>query len=161
MLTTRLAVSIVSLGSMILSAGVVSGQNYPNKPIRIVTSDAGGTGDTVSRIIVPGLSGSLGQQVIVDNRAAVIARDTVMKASPDGYTLLVDGVAFWIAPLLQKMSYDPVSDFSPISSLIMQPNILVVHPSLPVKSVQELIALAKARPGELNYGTAAIGGSSL
>src|SRR4029077_16423430 len=90
----------------------------------------------------------------------VIANETVMKAPPDGYTLLVTGIAFWIAPLLQNASYDPVRDFLPISLLVTQPNVVVVHPSLPVKSVKELIALTKARPGELNYASNAIGGST-
>ena len=149
-----------SVGMTALGAGVVSGQDYPSKPIRIVTSEAGSGSDFTARIIAQGLTGNLGQPVIVDNRAGAsgaIAMDTVGKAQPDGHTLLVSGNSFWIVPLIQKQPYDPLRDFSPVAMLSGNPNILVVHPSLPVKSVKELIALAKARPGELNYSSAATG----
>jgi tripartite-type tricarboxylate transporter receptor subunit TctC len=84
----------------------------------------------------------------------------VAKAAPDGYTLLLNGAPFWLAPLLQKMSFDPIRDFSPITLAIRQPNMIVVPPSLPVKSVKDLIALAKAKPGELNYASGLIGNSN-
>jgi tripartite-type tricarboxylate transporter receptor subunit TctC len=84
----------------------------------------------------------------------------VMKAAPDGYTLLLSGVGFWVVPLLEHAPYDPLRDFVPISILANQPNLVLVHPSLPVKSVKDLIALAKAKPGELNYAATTIGGSS-
>jgi tripartite-type tricarboxylate transporter receptor subunit TctC len=92
----------------------------------------------------------MGQPVVVDIRAAGIVADFVAKAPSDGYTLMVNGGVVWIAPFLQKVSYDPVRDFLPISRLSTQPTVLVAHPSLPVKSVREFVALAKAKPGELN-----------
>ena len=144
---------------MAVGSGGVSGQDYPTRPIRIVTSEAGGGNDLTSRLIGQGLSATLGQPVITDNRG-ITGYDLVAKASPDGHTLLLHGAPFWLAPLLQKMPYDPVRDFSPITLAIRQPNLVVIHPSLPVNSIRELIALAKAKPGELNYGAASLGSSS-
>ena len=157
----RYLVLICSIGLITLSAGVASGQDYPNKPIRIVTGTAGGGLDFAARLMASGLVSSMGQQVIVENRGFVMAPPTVAKARPDGYTLLFFGSPFWLAPLMRTdLSYDPVKDFSPITLAVTSPDILVVHPSLPVKSVKELIALAKARPGELNYASSAIGAGS-
>ena len=135
-------------------------QNYPGKPIRIVTGPPGIGNDSLARVIAPGISGPLGQPVIVDNRGGTISVDTVAKAQPDGYTLLLYGSAIWIAPLLRKASYDPVRDFSPITLAEMSPNVLVLHPSVTVKTVKELIALAKAKPGELNYSSGPSGGTA-
>src|SRR5262245_20117456 len=144
----------------LLCAGVASAQDYPTKPIRMVTPGPGGGADFVGRLIGQGISGPLGQQVVVDNRpAGVIPGQIVAKARPDGYTLLVNGNSFWIAPLMQDSPFDPVRDFSPITTAVGSPNILVVHPSVAVNSVQDLIALAKARPGALNYGSSTAGGS--
>jgi tripartite-type tricarboxylate transporter receptor subunit TctC len=99
--------------------------------------------------------------VIVDNRGAgIIPGDVVAKSAPDGYTLLAYGQPLWLSALMQGAPYDPVRDFAPITLATRAPNVLVVHPSLPVKSVKELIALAKAKPGELNYASPAIGGSA-
>ena len=158
----RVVAWLLSMGISGLGAGMVFAQSYPNKPVRIVTGGVGGGNDFAARLIAQGLTASLGQQVIVDNRASgVIPGETVSRAPPDGYTLLVTGGTLWIGPLLQHTPYDPMRDFAPISLLTRAPNILVVHPSLPVKSVSELIALAKARPGELNYSSSgAAGGSS-
>ena len=148
-------------GTIALGAGVVSGQatstgsgqDYPQKPVRIITSGAGGASDILARLIAQGISTPLGQPVIVDNRVAIIAIETVAKAPPDGYTLLFYGTLIWLAPYLRdNVPWDPIRDFSPISLVTTEPNILVVHPSVPVKSVKELIALAKAKPGGLNYG---------
>ena len=161
MFIPRFAVAIISAGILVLGAGVVAGQDYPNKPIRIVTSAAGGGSDFTTRQIAQGITGPLEQPVIVENRAApVIATETVAKAPPDGYTLLVGGGTLWLMPLMQKVNYDPVRDFSPISLVERSPNVLVVHPSLPVKSVKELISLAKARPGELTYSSSGLGGTT-
>jgi tripartite-type tricarboxylate transporter receptor subunit TctC len=157
MLIKRFVAWMFSIGMMVLGAGVVFGQNYPNKPIRIVASAAGGSGDFAARLIAQGLSGVLSQQVVVDNRGGVIPGEIVSKAPPDGYTLLIDAASFWIGPLLQETPYDPVKDFAPVTLTDSAPNVLVVNPSLPVKSVKELIALAKARPGELNYGSSSTG----
>jgi tripartite-type tricarboxylate transporter receptor subunit TctC len=109
----------------------------------------------VGRVLTPGLSEALGQQIVIDNRGGaggIIAIDTVAKAPPDGYTLLVYNSGMWTLPLMAKVPYDAVKDFSPITATSVAPSILVVHPSLPVTTTSELIQLAKARPGELNYG---------
>lgn len=157
MLNARLIVSMVSAGMMVLGAGVVSGQAYPNKSIRVVASPAGGGGDVVTRLIAQGISRPLGQSVIIDNRASGVMSEIVAKAPADGYTMLVSGGPLWITPLLQKAQYDPVKDFSPISLVSKTPLILVVHPLVPVNSVNELIALAKARQEQLNYAAGSTG----
>jgi tripartite-type tricarboxylate transporter receptor subunit TctC len=145
----------------LLAAGAVCAQDFPLKPLRIITSEVGGGSDFTARLIAQGLSGNLGQQAIVDNRPAGVAQgEAVAKAPPDGYTLFVTGDTLWTLPLLQKTPYDPVKDFAPITLMARAPTLLVVHPSLPVKSVQELVTLAKARPGALNYSSGATGSSS-
>ena len=155
----RVALGMILLGLM--GAGIVAAQGFPNKPIRILTSAPGGSSDFVARSLAQGLSAALGQPVIVENRAGGVAiAEPVSKAAADGHTLLIDGATLWLPPLLQSMPYDPVRDFAPITLAAISPNILVVHPSLPVKSVKELIALARARPGELSYGSAPPGAST-
>jgi len=136
-----------------------TGQNYPTKPIRIVTSPAGGGNDFPARLIARHLAGPLGQQIIVDNRATVLIADIVRQAPPDGYTLLVTGSAHWIGPLLAKTNYDPIRDFATITLIDRAPSVLVVHPSMPLKTVKEMIALAKARPGEMNFSVGGPGSS--
>jgi tripartite-type tricarboxylate transporter receptor subunit TctC len=136
-----------------------SGQAYPTKPIRIITAAPGGTSDFTSRLIGRGLTENLGQQVIVDNRGDFGA-PILAKAPADGYTLLLDGSSLWLGPLLQKMPYDPMRDLVPVTIAVRAPVVLVVNPSLPVASVKELVALARARPGELNYAAGGIGGAS-
>ena len=143
---------------MILGTGGVFGQDYPNKPIRIFTSPVGGGSDFISRLIAQAISGPLRQPVIVDNRGGPIAAEIVSKAPPDGYSLLLNAGTWYISSLLRDTPYDPVRDFSSITITSSTSNVLVVHPSLPVKSVKELIALAKARPGELNNGSSGVGG---
>ena len=152
---------VLSLGALIVSGGTsaVSGQDYTSKPIRIFTSAAGGGTDFTARLVAQGLSG-LGQPVIVENRGPVVSGEIVSKAPPDGYSLIVAANAFWIGSLLQNVPYDPIRDFSAISLATRSPSVLVVHPSLPVKSVKELITLAKSRPGELNSGASTIGSSN-
>ena len=146
---------------MILGAGAVSGQDFPNKPIRIVTAPAGGANDFTARLIASGISASFGQPVIVDNRnGGYVPVEVVMKAPPDGYSMLFDGASFWIQPIMEKMPYDVLRDFSPISSAIGSLFVLATHPSLPVNSVKELIALAKAKPGVLNYASGAVGSTN-
>lgn len=160
----RLAAGMIAVGGMLLAACPASGQNYPNKPIRLVTAEAGGGNDFSARLIVQGLAGSLGQPMVIDNRGGAggaIAADIVAKAQPDGYTLLLYANNIWIIPLLRNNApYDVVRDFSPITWAAGSPNIVVVHPSLPVKSIEELIAHARARPGELNYGSGGSGSST-
>src|SRR5688572_11194535 len=147
--------------TMVLCAGSLFGQDYPNRVIHIFTGSVGGGSDLVSRVIAQGISGPLAQPVIVENRGgggSFVAIETVAKAPPNGYSLLISGDNVFIAPLLRKVFYDPVRDFSPISQLCKEVNVLVVHPSLPVKSVKDLIAFAKAKPAELNYSSAGTGG---
>lgn len=151
---------IASLVLPFVSAGTALSQEYPTKPVRIVTSPAGGGNDFPARLVARGISGALGQQVIVDNRPAILTADIVAKSPPDGYTLLVTGSVHWIGPLVEKTSYDPIRDFAPVSLIDRAPTILVVHPSMPVKSVRHLVALARARPGELNYAVGAPGSSN-
>jgi tripartite-type tricarboxylate transporter receptor subunit TctC len=149
----------VCAGLAILAAPALS-QDYPAKPVRLITSPAGGGNDFVARLIARALTGSLGQQVIVDNRPTVLLADITAKAPPDGYTLLVTGSAHWIGPLVDKMAYDPIGDFAPITLVDRAPSVLVVHPSLPVKSVRTFIALAKSRPGDLNFAVGGPGSSN-
>lgn len=141
---------------------VAFGQTFPSKPLRIVTSDAGGGSDIVTRMIAQGISPALGQPVVVENRGGgVIAGEIVAKSAPDGHTLLFFGNALWLIPLMRSsVPYDMARDFVPITWAINAPSVLAVHPSLPVKSVKELLALARARPGQLNYGSPAIGTST-
>ena len=138
-------------GTLILSGGVTFSQDYPNKPIRIVASEPGGGGDFLARLLAQRISGPLGQQVIVENRPGVTPGQIVSQAQPDGYTLLVFGNGIWLGPLLQKWPYDPVRDLAPVTIATNAPCIIVAHPSMPANSVKELIALAKAKPGGLNY----------
>ena len=140
-----------------------SGEDYPSRPIRIVTAEVGAGADIIARLIAQGLTGSLGQQVVVENRggSVIIPVMTVVTATPSGYTLLLHGSTVWLLPFLQHgVPYDPGKDLSPITLVAHSPNILVVQPAVPVKSVSELIALAKAKPGELNYGSSTAGSSS-
>lgn len=146
----------VVTGAMVIT-GIAWSQPYPSKPIRILTSGAGGGGDFITRQVSPGLASVLGQPVVVDNRPGIFPAQIVARAAPDGYTLQVGGGATWIVPMLQKVPYDVLQDFTPISLLVREINVLVVHPSLPVKTVKELIALAKAKPGELNFSAGRIG----
>lgn len=144
---------VVALGGFTALA-----QEYPQKPIHFVTTGIGSSTDFMSRVIAQGISGPMGQPIVIDNRASAIATgEIVSRAAPDGYTLLVTGTSFWVGPLFQKVPFDPVKDFSPITLAVGAPQILVIHPALPVKSTKELIALAKARPGELNYASGGAG----
>ena len=154
----------VALAALTFAGNATRAQEYPNRPVHIVTSEPGGGNDFAARMIAQALSVSLGQQLIVDNHGAAsgaIAGEMVARAVPDGYTLLLYGSNIWLLPFLRNsVPYDPVRDLAPVTLAVRAPNILVVHPALRVTSVQELIALARARPGALNYGTGAIGSSS-
>ena len=135
---------------------------YPAKPVRVISpSSAGGGSDIIARIVAPKLTERLGQQVIVENRpgaGTVIGSDYVAKAAPDGYTLLLGIATLATNPaLLKKMPYDAVRDLAPITQVAQSPNVLVVHPSIPVKTVKELIAFVRARPGQLTFASAGIG----
>lgn len=143
------------------NAAAQAAQDYPTKPIRIVTPPAGAGNDFVARVIAQGLTGSLGQQLVVDNRPAAVVGELVAKAPPDGYTLLAIGSVLWLTPFLQdNVQYDTVKDFSPISVTGKSVNILVVHPSVAANSVKELIALARAKPGQLNFASGGTGSSN-
>jgi len=137
-------------------------QEYPAKPVRLVTAEPGGGHDLAARLIAQGLTASLGQQFIVDNRAGnIIAGEYVAKAPPDGYTLMIYGSSLWLAPFMRSsVPYDVIRDFAPIGLEVNAPILVVVHPSLPVKTVRELIALAKGKPGVLDYATGQTGAST-
>src|SRR5438105_4862963 len=144
-------------------SGGALAQGYPAKPIRVVVPFApGGATDITGRAVSAGMSETLKQGVVVENRAGgggIIGADIVAKAPPDGYTVLLGTPAeIAILPHLQKLPYDPLKDFVPVSLATSSPLILVAHPSLPVKSVSDLVALIKARPGQLSYGSAGTGG---
>lgn len=145
-----------------LCAPAAFAQDYPLKPIRLITSEPGGGTDFGARLIAQGISGPLGQRVVVENRgggSGAITGELLARSKPDGYTLLMYGQGIWLLPFLRKnVPYDPLKDFTAVSLTDRSPNVLVIHPSLPVKSVRELIVLAKARPGELDYARAAVGG---
>jgi tripartite-type tricarboxylate transporter receptor subunit TctC len=135
---------------------------YPSRPVRVIVPSAPGGGtDILTRRITPAFSRHLGQQVIVDNRggaATIIGNDLAAHATPDGYTLLMGLSTLTILPSIRKeLPYDALKDLAPITMAVAAPNILVVHPSLPVKSVKELIAFGRAHSGELNYASAGIG----
>ena len=154
----RIALLLVSW-TVTLGSGAAAAQTFPSRVVRIITTQAGSGNDFTARLLAQALLERLGQQVIVDNRGN-IAGEIVARALPDGYTLLSWGSPLWLAPYLRtKVPYDPVKDFAPITLVATSPNLLVVHPSLPVKSVKDLIALAKRRPGELNYSSPGPGGS--
>jgi tripartite-type tricarboxylate transporter receptor subunit TctC len=139
--------------------------DYPARPIRVtIPFPPGGTSDVLTRIIGAKLSASLGQQIVVDNRpgaGGVIATDIVAKAVPDGHTLYMTFVSHAINPYVYaRLPYDTRKDFTPIALFAISPNVVVVTPTLPVKSIKELIALAKAKPGQINYASAGVGTNS-
>jgi len=147
----RLA-SFISCAAM-LAATCAHADDFPVKPLRIITYPAGGGTDFTARVIAQGLTAALGQSIIVDNRpGGVIQGELLAKAPPDGYTLLLNGSALWLAPFMQDARYNPL-ELTPVTAATVSPNVLVIHPSVPVKSVHELIALAKAKPGALNYAS--------
>ena len=138
----------IAVGLVVLGAAAAWGEAYPNKPIRIVTAGAGGGSDFQARQIAQGISGPLGQPVIVENRGGGLTPEILLRAGPDGYTLSLSGANLWITPLLRKAPYE-MKDFAPISLISREVNVLVLNPSLPAKSVRELIAWPKLRPGRL------------
>ncbi|HEY1325765.1 MAG TPA: tripartite tricarboxylate transporter substrate binding protein [Casimicrobiaceae bacterium] len=158
----RLLARVAALVALAL-APLAAAQNYPARAIRLIVPDApGGSPDQLARLLAQALSDGLGQQVFVDNRpgaAGVLAMDAAAKAPPDGYTLAMTTTAIYaILPNLKKdLPYDPVRDFIPISRIATASNVLVVNTSLPVKSIPDLIELAKQKPGELNYASAGVG----
>jgi tripartite-type tricarboxylate transporter receptor subunit TctC len=158
--------TILALGGFALTAGLAAAQNYPVRPIRLIVPFApGGAADVVARIVAAPLGDRLGKIVLVDNRpggGATIGADVVAKSQPDGYTLLygTPGPQIINPYLMKKVPYEPLVDFAPISRIAIIPSVLVVPSSMPAKSVKELIALAKAQPGKINFASAGIGASS-
>jgi len=156
MKTTRIALAVLAT---LAALPATAQQNYPNRAIRLVVpSSPGGGTDITGRIVAAKLSEQLGQQVVVDNRAGagtIIGIEIAAKAPPDGYTLLMGLSTLAINPsMYAKLPYDAMKDLAPISLAVLSPNILTVHPSVPAKSVKEFIALAKAKPGTITFGSA-------
>ena len=155
----RAAIAAIAIGI----AAPCFAQAFPTKPIRIITSETGGGSDFVTRLLVQGIGGSLGQPLVVDNRGGnnTIPGGIVVNAPPDGYTILSNNSGVLIAPLMQdEPRYDPTKDFAFVAYTAGAPNMLVVHPTVPVKSVPELIALAQAKPGTINFATGGPGTSN-
>ncbi len=152
---------VVAVAAM--ASGLASAQTYPVKPLRVITAEPGGGNDFAARVIGQAIAPKLGQPWIVDNRGGAggaIAAEAVAKAPADGYTLLVYAGNVWTIPLLRKNVRYEVKDFAPVTWAARSPSTLVVHPSLPVRTVGDLIALAKARPGQLSYGSGGVGAST-
>src|SRR5436190_1194961 len=148
--------------AIVACSGATHAQTYPTRPIRlIVPFSPGGAADVPGRILADRLTGVLGQQVVIDNRpgaGSAIGAEAAARAAPDGYTLfMISNTHFVTAALHPKLAYDPLNDYTAITQATSAPNVLIVHPSLPAKNVKELIALAKARPGEINYASSGNG----
>ncbi len=142
---------------MMVAAGALHAQNFPNRLIRVVTTEVGGASDLATRIMAQALSVNLGQSAIVENRG-IIGVEIVSQATADGHVLLHYTSPLWIIPLFRANTpWDPLRDFVPIALTVNSPNLLAVHPSLPVKTVPQLVALAKARPSALNYASSSSG----
>lgn len=137
------------------STGIVVAQDYPTRPVRIFTSTPGGGNDFLARIVAPPLGAALGQQVVVDNRTSRLVGGLAARATPDGYTLAIGGGTMQFNPITDDADYNILTDFAPISQLERAPLVLVVHPSLKVSSVKELIEVARTRT--LRYGTGSAG----
>jgi tripartite-type tricarboxylate transporter receptor subunit TctC len=161
----RFAGIAAAVATVLLTAAAAQAQNYPSKPIRIIVPFApGGTSDILARAIGPHITTAWGQPVIVENRTGAngnVGADYVTKSAPDGYTMLLSDVgALAINPsVYANMPYDPVKDFAPVVMVSYSPHVLAVHPSVPVNSVQELIAYAKANPGKMNFANSGTGGA--
>jgi len=154
-------VLLAAAGFWLLAGDAVS-QSYPARPVRlIVPFSPGGAADVPVRVLSQRMSEALGQQIIVDNRpgaGSTIGADAAAKSAPDGYTLfLISNTHFVSAGLYKKLPYDSLNDFAPVTQITSAPNVLVVHPSLPAKSIRELVALAKSRPGQIDYASSGNG----
>jgi tripartite-type tricarboxylate transporter receptor subunit TctC len=162
MIEQRLVAGIAIALAPLWAAVLAHAQDYPTKPVRLVTAEIGGGHDQTARLLAQGLSADLGQQFVVDNRSgAVIAGEYVSKAPADGYTLLIYGGSLWFASYMRSsVPYDVQRDFAPIGLQVNAPILLVVHPTLPVKNTKELIALAKSKPGQLDYATGQTGATT-
>jgi tripartite-type tricarboxylate transporter receptor subunit TctC len=164
---SRWLATLLSAGSLMLAlTGAVAAQDaakdYPNKPVRlIIPFPPGGSNDVVGRLFATHLGERLGKQVVVDNRGAgaggVVGSEVAANSPHDGYTLLIISLAHAVNPWLYKLPYDPLKAFTPVAILASGPNVLVVNPGLPVNSVKELLAMAKEKPGQLQYASAGVG----
>lgn len=167
-MSSRIRNRRVARAAMLAVAAIVvpaHAQQYPSKPVRLIIAYAAGGGtDTVGRVFAQKLSDGLGRQVIVDNRPGAngnIATELAVRATPDGYTLLMGNIGpIAVNPHLYKLAFDPLRDLSPISLIALAPLLVVVHPSLPVRSLNDLIALARREPGKLSYSSAGVGSSN-
>jgi len=163
-LTARTAVAGIAALALTSHSLITFAQSYPARPVRLVVPfPPGGSNDIVGRVVAAGLSERLGKQVIVDNRAggnSIIGSEIVATAQPDGYTLLVISTSFTTNPIIHKLPYDTLKSFAWVAMLGVGPNVLAVTTSLPVNSLQELIALAKAKPGQLTYASTGVGGNA-
>jgi tripartite-type tricarboxylate transporter receptor subunit TctC len=162
MKTNRYVAPLVAAALVVGLAGAAHSQSYPSKPVRlIIPFSAGGAADVPGRILAQRMSESLGHQVVIDNRpgaGSTIGAEAAAKAPPDGYTLfMISNTHFVSAGLYKKLSYDALNDYMPITQITSAPNVLIVHPSLPAKNVKELIALAKSKPGAINYASSGNG----
>lgn len=162
-MSPRLLVTSIAIGCLTnVFACAAWAQSYPSKPVRIlVASSPGSNPDTVARVVAGGLTQAFGQQVVVDNRAGAggnIGAEVAARAPADGYTLFLAHTNHSVnATLYQKLSYDLINDFSPVTLLALSPFVATVHPSLPAKSLRDLMNIAKARPGDLTYASAGTG----
>ena len=148
-------------GLLLVLTAAAAAQDYPAKPVRVIVPfPPGAINDTVGRMIATQLSGRLGKQFIVDNRGGaggIIGTELAANAPKDGYTLLVVSLVNTVNPWLYKLSYEPINSFAPIAILASAPNVLLVHPDLPVKSVKEMVEFAKAKPGDVQYASGGVG----
>ncbi len=160
----KFVIALLAALTAAADAGSAASVDYPTRPIRLIVPFApGGSADNLARTLQPALSDALGQSLVIDNRpgaSSIIGTELTAKAAPDGYTLLLITTTHAVNPaLLPKLPFDALKDFAPVSLVVSQPNILVVHPSVPAKSVKELIALAKARPNTLAFASGGNGSS--
>ncbi len=160
----KITLACVILSGHIAAAGSVAAQNYPNKPIRVIVPVApGGLPDILARILTAKLTESFKQALVVDNRGGgggIQGTETALRAAADGYTMLMTSSSYATSVALVKLPYDPANDAEPITLLGEAPLVITLHPSVPAKSIKELIALDKGSPGKLNYGTGGSGGST-
>jgi tripartite-type tricarboxylate transporter receptor subunit TctC len=158
---TQTARLLAAFALVLAALAPAAAQDYPNRPVRlIIPFPPGGSNDVVGRLVANQLSEKLGHKVFVDNRGGaggVLGTEAAAHAAPDGYTLLVVSIAHAVNPALYKLSYDPIKSFAPVSIMATGPNVLVVNPTLPVKTVQELLVLVKAKPGSVDYASAGVG----
>ena len=158
---TRASSLALAASALIATAVPASAQQYPSKPVRIVAPFAPGGGtDFIARLMAQKLTEAFGHQVIVENRpgaGATIGTEAGVKSPPDGYTLTMVAASYSVNPSLYKLNFDPISDITPIIQIAKGPFLVVVHPSMPVKNAKDLIAIAKSKPGEINYATSGQG----